>query len=243
MTLIVGMYYENKKGALIASDSRMTKECHYNLIRKIFGVENIIIAVAGIVCINKQLVKNIESILGDEEDIEKVLEKAQIKIYEDYMLGENPRLCEHEMSQGLCGFYTDHPEIFRFFSQLTEPVENFSAVGQEDDDTENFLKKFYREDITKEKAMELAVYSIIEASKNNVSVDDNPQIAIIGEGGCKILNYEENGNFTIQKPEILQIKKKINEISNYNEIAFDILLHGKKDVKDKLTSILKEYEK
>lgn len=243
MTLILGMYYNNKKGALIATDSRVTEGCSYKTIDKIEQIEDIIIACAGLVSAREELVENVKLNIESEKNIRKRIQNAQQRLYIEFMSGEEPRLEEEDMPEGFFGFYNNFkhfPKIFRFYNRALISIKDFEAVGQGDTESNNFLKKYYSLDVPKEEAMELAVYSIIEAARNNNGVDDNPQIALIDKEGCKILNYDGNGKFNLNNPEILEIKEKMNALYNHQKKTLDVLFGEDRDKKEKLIDFLRK---
>lgn len=240
MTLLVGMYYDDKKGAVIATDSRIIKNPEYRLGRKINQAENFIIADSGLSWVGSELFEKVRLIMEMQKDIptKEIIDQIQNEIYKKYGTGEEPRLMEEELSQGIFIVYLNQPELFRFYERVIEPIDDFIAVGQEDDSVEGFLQKFYKNNITKEKAIKLAVYSIAEVSKYNINVDNNPQIALMDYNGCRILNWDKNRNIDFQKPEILRIKKKVNEIDKFQKKSFEILLGEDQEKKDKLIRLL-----
>ncbi len=243
MTLLVGMYYDDKKGALIATDSREIKGSRYKTVSKIDKIEEMIIACAGSVAAGEELVENIKLNFESEKNIRKRIQNAQQKLYDDHMSGEEPRIEKTEMPEGLFGFYDSYEvynptKVFRFHDRILESVTDFEAVGQGGDSTEDFLKRYYSLDISKEQAMGLAIFCIIEAARNNDGVDDNPQISLIDKGGCRILNCDKNGNFCLSNKEISQIKEKMNGIYDYQRKTFEILLGEDKEKKDKLRGLL-----
>jgi hypothetical protein len=243
MTLVVGMYYNNKEGAVIASDSKVVWGNNYRTGQKVFNLENLIISSCGDLYLRDELIQNARLMLNVRKDIsaKDIIQQIQIELHQKYKVGENPILEENEeLSEGLCGSYTDHPEIFHFLERVIEPIDDFIAIGQGYESALNFFKEYYKQNSSKEWAIKLSVYSIVESARNNYGVDDNPQIALINNEGCKILNYDGEGNFNFIEPAILDIKNEINGMNKYQRKTFETLLGDNKEKKDKLVNFLKK---
>jgi 20S proteasome alpha/beta subunit len=248
MTLLIGMYYNNKKGALIASDSRLSKDKYFSVSRKIFDIENIVIAVSGYAWIGDEFLEELRlSITGDEDikQLKKIILDSQVEVFNSYK--EAMELDKDDDKEdgklgGIFGFYSDKPEIFEIGEGFFEGIDNFCVGGSGDENSLGFIKRGYKPDISKEQAINLAVYAIFKTSEVNRDIDDKPQIAFIENEGYKILNYDKEGKFIFDKPEILHIKEKIKKIDKYYDKAFDILSGGDSKAKKGLTKLLDEYK-
>jgi 20S proteasome alpha/beta subunit len=238
VTTLIGMYYEKRKGALIVSDSRVfIGDDNYRKEQKIYEYNKNIIARCGLVCYHDELIdlisQKLKDIKGDQ--IKKVINNAQIKLFNKYT-SENSST-DFEL-KGIFGFYSDKPELYKFSSKYIEVITPFTVVGN-DEGGSNFLKWAFQEDLTKKQAIELATYLIINCAENNSAVDDNPQIAIIEEQGCQILNYDKKNEFRFDIPEILRIKKKMYKINSQYKEMFNKVWKGEEKIKKPLEKLLK----
>jgi len=237
MTVIIGMYYDDKNGALIASDSRRNWGSYYDLVKKVDEVERVIIATSGTICVSNELKENLKKDLKTTKrtkDIKKIVKKNLKKL-----VGS-----KNEMDlEGIFGFYENRPEIFCFYEDGDiELIDDFDTKGCGWTEVHKILKNNYRSNISKKEGIELAIYSILESSKDNKEVDDNPQICLIENKKYKIINYDRNGNFNFYKSKILKVKNRIIRISEQYQTAFDILWRGDKKTKNKLIKILNDYK-
>lgn len=230
MTLIIGMYYDNKKGALIASDSREVLGSTYGLVKKITLKEDLVFSIAGWEIIEEgffdkfnQINKKNSRGKKDIELKEKIRETIK-KLGEDYE--DNPiNKKRFEKMSGLFGFYQSlNPEIYTLSSNGVEPLEEFRTLGKGNELAQYLLGKIYHPEMSQEHAINVAVYSILETSSMYTGVDNNPQIALIDKKGIRILNYTEKGIPDFQNPEILKIKRKIEQISKRSRKYLDGLL-------------------
>lgn len=244
MTLIVGMYYDNKKGAIIASDSQATKGTNSDLIRKISKVNGTIVACCGSLFLTDALKDYLGGFLEDAEsefEIRNAIEQAQ-KFLADHYVEENEVADLDSLPTGIYGFCTEgKPKIYRFFGGVTEGVDNFIAEGNEYDAGEIILRECYDKRISEKEAIDLAVYSIMGIAKNNVCIDENIQIAVIKKNGWEIWNENEEGDFNYKLPKILRIKKRMNEIYEKQKRVLEILLRGDKEDKIKLNNLFNKY--
>ena len=88
--------------------------------------------------------------------------------------------------------------------------------------------------------MEIGVHAIIQTSRVDSVVDDNPQIAMIEGNACEILNVND-GELDLQNPQISDLKMKINGIAEKQATVFNLMLDGPEEVKRKLDEVLEEY--
>lgn len=248
MTLIIGMYYDNKKGAVIAVDSRVHNERGENwLEKKIFNMNGIIMANAGYMSISKELVKIIHPKLeniDNSSEINRIIQKEYKELVDHYSKKENSILEGEELVGGIFGVYTNKPELYALNSNAyIEWIDNFAAVGMEKENVRKILKENHKEYISRQKAVELAIYCMHEASENNFYVDNNPQIALIEEDLTGIINEDEDENFDFHNPHISAIKNRMKKLSEDRKTAFDILFYGDKEWKKDLVRVLKNEHK
>ena len=242
MTLIIGMYYNNKKGALIASDSRVLEG--FNIIpstQKLFKIQNSIFAFTGTLYLRDELIEELEK-LGDGSAREKVQE-VYLEKREKYLSGDNPKLKKKDFScETMLSFYKDgiiHLINVNNFGVMEPFYKGFSAIGQ-NDYANIILNEIYQERITKQQAINSSIYCIAETAKINGGVDNDIQLALIEKNECKILNLDKKGKFNFQKPEFEEIKKKLEGIYSLHTDILRDLLNGREEDKSKLEKLLKE---
>jgi 20S proteasome alpha/beta subunit len=142
------------------------------------------------------------------------------------MVGEKPRLY-HVHQNG-------YAELIR---------EGFRCLGDGSRHAHNIIKTLYKPSISKERAMEIGIHAVIQTSKVDSVVDDNPQIAIIEQVNSKLLNLDDDGQFKIFNSEIARIKERINGIEEKRSLVFELLLDGSEDIKKKFLEVIEEYKK
>ena len=249
MTLLVGMYYNNKKGALIASDSRVLEG--YTIVEqseKIINFEKVLIALSGTASFSDEIVeelaKNLKTTEEDKE-IRTAIQKAYASIRNIYLDGEKPLISEKEFDcTGMFGFYNNKPKLFEVDEKgmIQQAYSEFIVNGQEVSYAKGILRKLYKKEISKQQAIQSAIYVITEISQFNVGVDNDVQIATIEEEGTKILNYDNGGELIFKKPEFKKIEKRMKSAAEFQKIALNILVNGKREDKNKLEKLLKEIQ-
>ncbi|MEK6827470.1 MAG: hypothetical protein AABX99_03235 [Nanoarchaeota archaeon] len=242
MTLVIGMYYDNKKGALIATDSRMVADFEiFPPVQKIFKIENSVFAFAGVVSLRDEIIENLRSRLKDEEVREKILE-IYTEIRDKYTTGDNPAFTKNGfLCQTMFSFYKeDRPYLAATDDKgIIDPFYNgFATMGQ-DGYVKIILRQIYQESLSKQQAINIAAYSISETAKINSGVDENIQLAIIDEKGTNIFNYE-NGKFNFQRPEFEEVKKRMKSAAEWQRIALNTLVNGKEEDRSRLEKLLGE---
>lgn len=242
MTLVIGMYYNNRKGALIASDSRVVEDHDiFPKTQKIFKINNFVFGFAGTLYLRDEIIEELKKI-EDESPREKIQE-AYIEKIEKYTLGDNPLLRKSEFScETLFNFYTqDCPHLVHVDDKgILEPLyRGFAAIGQPDY-TNVVLREIYQDKITKQQAINTAIYCINETAKINGGVDDHVQIALIEKNESRILNLDKRGKFNFEKPEFEEIKKRLTGVSSLQSNVLNILINGKEEDKNKLERLLNE---
>ena len=250
MTLIIGMYYNNKKGALIASESRITEG--FNVLRlteKIAKVRGVLLSLSGLAYLSDAIIEELEENLEDEnesKEIRKIIQEAYATVKETYCSKENEILSPKKFCcNGMFGFWGDKPELYEVTDKgrISPLYDLFTANGQEESYVEGILRTIYKENLSKEQAIQTAAYCLVEVSKFNVGIDDNIQIATIEDGESKILNYDKDGTFNFRKPEIVKKRNIAKSIAKQQKIALDILLNGNEKSKGKLEKLLNELKR
>lgn len=247
MTILIGMNYENKKGALIVSDSRMSIGTNYYSVKKVEDINKVFIATAGYMAFGDELKEYVKEFSSKNKNLmkenkSKIIREAIQKIHKQVVGGdEEEEESKYENKcEGILGFYTNKPEIYNFSEgSLINRIRTFRAVGATEDMTEGILNKFYQPNITRQQAIDLSVYCIMESSKNNLCVDDIPQIAIIEKRGCRILNDSKESEQFYDSPYILEVKKRMSDFSEKQKVLFDILTSENEEKKNKLSKILR----
>lgn len=246
MTLVMGIWYEDKKSALIASDSRMTMGEEYYQIRKVEEVNGLIIATAGDVSLGDGLKDNVQNSLKEfknnppqELQTRKMLEI----IRESHKKIARPDSEDDEeldyTCEGIFGFNLSQPKIYQITNESTVyRIDEFIAIGAGREIAQGILKKFYNPRMNSREAMDLLVYCILEVSNNNLYVDDTPQIAFIEKDGWKILNLNSEGKFMYEVPEILESKKRMKEFSESQKNFLKIIAGNDDKKKNELERIL-----
>lgn len=98
-------------------------------------------------------------------------------------------------------------------------------------------------DITKERAIETGIHVLIQTASIDAVVDDNPQVAIIENGNCKIMNYDENNSkFSIVTPELFFTKEKVEGIADKQTAVFELLLDDSEELKKEFLDLLDKYK-
>jgi 20S proteasome alpha/beta subunit len=245
MTLTLGMYYNNERGALIASDSRGLRE--YEIERptqKIFKINNTILSFSGTVFLRDGLLEKLAQ-KSKEEKMRDAIVEAYSEMIEYYTAGENPLIKKKKFEcDGVLGFWEqDKPKLFCVDSKgIFNEICEFEARGQGWNHASKILRGAYKKDISKEEAIQMAVYCIIESSKYNCTVDDVPQIALIEKKRCTILNQNKQGEFIFENAKIMEIKKRMETTFHQHQTALQILLGKNKNAKEGLIKILEEFE-
>jgi 20S proteasome alpha/beta subunit len=244
------MYYNRGKGAVIASDSRVMLGSDYSTAQKIFEImDGVFFSASGLSGIIDELIETIKGAVEAGEirnlmELRRTLEQQVRELFYWYKNTEKPSFSKDEvLIEGILGgVHNGRPRLFIVHEYgYAEPYNSgFRAIGDGSRHAYNMLRNLYKEDISKERAMEIAVYAIIQTSKIDSVVDDNPQIAIIEAEVSKFLNAEQN-NFVLSTPEIKKIKQRINGIEENRSLVFEVLLDGPEDIKKELNEVLEKY--
>jgi len=251
VTLIIGMYYAKGEGAVIVCDSRLVRGPDYTTEQKLFHItKDSAISSSGLSGTTLELLENVKEKINtdicDIKILKKIIQDEALKIVYQYKLSDMPTFSKDEtLFDGIVGgFEKERPRLYHLGEPgYMEPMNRSYSVGDGSRHATSIIETLYRPAISKDRAIEIAVHSIIQTSKLDTVVDANPQIAIFEKGRCEILNYSEEGDFLFDKPEILEIKNKINGIAEKQSKVFDFMLDGSEEVKKQLIDLLSEYDR
>jgi len=247
MTLILGTYYNNNNGILIASESRAVRK--YDIMpfsRKITQINEIILSLSGVVSLIEEITEGIEEQIGKKSEtstIREIIHQVYSEKREFYTSGDNPTIEKKKFQcSGLIGFFNDKPELFHVsdsgvLSSLQD--DKLMAVGQKQEYAEGIIRDLYWDGINQEQAIKLAVYTLNEVSKKNGGVDNRVQIATIEEGKIKILNLEEEKEFDFEKFNPVIEKMESERTASLQRVAFHTLMFGEEKTRKDLETLLK----
>ena len=248
MTLLVGMYYDNKKGALIASDSRCLSGYDLNSpLQKIFQIQGVTFAFTGTVHMRDELLIELTQKMIDktsQTEIHKAVQEAYNLRRTWYLGGENPLLNKEKKfsCSGLFGFYSDEPKLFTVDDRgMIQSSNLVQSDGQKPEYALELLKSLYWNNISKEQAINSVVHVINEVSKRNSGVDNQVQIATIEKEGSQILNYN-NGDLDFGKffPIIEELESA--HTAESQRLALHILLNGQSKYRSRLENLLSRFK-
>jgi 20S proteasome alpha/beta subunit len=253
------MYYDKGKGAVIISDSRLQIGTDYYTLQKIFEIhEGIVFSSSGYSGIRDELIENFRSGMKQSRktkteelspaDIVRYIGQLQNELYYRYKMGERPLFpSDDTILEAITGYiHEGKPKLCLLFeSGFVEMIRDppFRAIGDGSRHANSILKRLYNSRLSKERAIEIGIHAIIQTSKIDAVVDDNPQIATIEPNGCRLWNIEKSGDFNVSTEEILKIKRKINGVGEKQDVLFNLLLDGSEDIIKKFNELIAEYEK
>jgi 20S proteasome alpha/beta subunit len=257
VTLIIGMYYAQGNGAVIVSDSRMVRGPDYTTERKLFEItSDSALATSGLSGVSFELLENVrlkaKTSTCDIITLKRIIENEALELCYRYKLSETPTFRREEiLFDGIVGgFHEAKPRLYHLAEPGYMEILNHShSVGDGSRHATQIIETLFRPDISKDRAIEIAVHALIQTSRLDTVVDSNPQIAVFEEEKCEILNYSEcddngvNKAFLFDKPEISAIKNKINGIAEKQTKIFDLMLDGSDDLKKRLIDLLGEYDR
>lgn len=255
-TCIIGMYYNNGKGAVVISDSRIMIGSDYSHTQKLFDVgrEGTVFAAAGFTGIAEKLIPNVANRIArtrqiSPNEIVNLFEDEMAELHNRYKMTRPYRFgTEEELLCGIIGFLDDAtPRLHCLYENgYAEAIREFHSVGHGDRHARNILRTLYTPSLSKDRALQIGVHALMEVAKIDAMVDDVPQVAVIEDGisksGVRILNCCPDDEFRFECPEVEQIKKKLEGIEGKRTQVFHLLLDGTEDAKRKLDEVLKEYD-
>lgn len=254
-TLIIGMYYCNCNGAIIISDSRMMFGPDYSTEQKVFEIiEGVFFSTSGLAGVRDDLISIVqakanENNITDLEGLRRLFESEVKDLYYWYQSPPSGRASfptDETLVDGILGgLIAQKPKLYNVHQNgYAEPIrEGFRSVGDGSRHAHNIIKSLYKPSITRERAMEIGIHAIILTSKVDSVVDDNPQIAIIERDSLRLLNMNDNGEFSVENEEIARLKQKINGIEEKRSTVFELLLDGSEEIKKKFSDVIEEYTK
>lgn len=254
-TLIIGMYYGNCNGSIIVSDSRMMFGPDYSTEQKIFEiVDDVFFSTSGLAGVRDDLIHIVQEKASERnirglEGLRRLFESEVKDLWYWYQSPASGRASfspDETLIDGILGgLVNGEPKLYDVHQNgFAEPIrEGFRCVGDGSRHAHNIVKSLYKADITRERAMEIGIHAIIQTSKVDSVVDDNPQIAIIERDNSRLLNINDNGEFSIHNQEITRLKQKINGIEEKRSMVFELLLDGSEEIKKKFLDVIEEYTK
>ena len=260
-TLIIGMYYNRGRGAVIISDSRLQIGTDYYTVRKIFEItEGLIFSASGYSGIADELIETVQNRIRTLQavrtetealslyDIVRLAGDTESEIFYRYKMGERPIFrSDDTILEAIIGYVLEKtPRLYLlhesgFPERIRDPP--FRAIGDGSRHANSILKRLYNPRLSKERAIEIGVHAIIQTSKIDAVVDDNPQVATIEEDGCTLWNIEQNGDFNASNEQIVNIKEKINGVGEKQDILFNLLLDGPDELATSFNKLVEEYQR
>lgn len=253
------MYYDKGKGAIIISDSRLQIGTDYYTLQKIFEIhEGVVFSSSGYSGIRDELIETFRSGMKQSRkteteklsltDIVRYIGQIQNELYYRYKMGERPFFrSDDTILESITGYiHEGKPKLCLlhesgFVEMIRDPP--FRAIGDGSRHANSILKRLYDSRLSKERAIEIGVHTIIQTAKIDAVVDASPQIATIEANGCKLWNIEKNGDFNVSTDEIVKIKEKLNGVGEKQDILFNLLLDGSKDIVEKFNKLITEHKK
>jgi 20S proteasome alpha/beta subunit len=254
-TLIIGMYYCNCDGAIIISDSRMMFGPDFSTEQKVFKIiEGVFFSTSGLAGVRDDLISIVqgkanENNIRDLEGLRRLFESEVKDLYYWYQSPPSGRAsfpADETLVDGILGgLFANKPKLYHVHQTgYAEPIrEGFRSVGDGYRHAHNIIKSLYKPNITRERAMEIGIHAIIQTSKVDSVVDGYPQIAIIERDNLRLLNMNDNGEFSVENQEIARLKQKINGIEEKRSTVFELLLDGAEEIKKKFSDVIEEYRK
>jgi 20S proteasome alpha/beta subunit len=244
------MYYNNMNGAIVVSDSRLLRGYDYTVDQKIFEIvkDQVVFSAAGMSGISDQLICGVQDRLRGNESFEgvvKTIEDVTSDLWYRYKNPNQPRFGPNDvLVDGIIGGVVNRqPKLYHLIENgFAEPISNFLPVGDGARHADNLVKNLYNPSIPKMRAMQICIHALIQTARIDTAVDDNPQVAIIEDRHCALLNLDESGNFSVNNSQLAEIKTKINGIAGKQAKTFHLCLDGNDEQKRKLDEILKDYE-
>lgn len=240
MTIIVGMYYDNGDGAIVAADSRTMRGGDYSIDQKLHRVEDCaIFASAGLAGMVEKLIPKVEETRNRtrqwlSSEILNIFEDEMAKLNERYKMTRPYRFpMDESLLQAIIGLIDDKkPKLYTLYDNgYGEIIHDNHAVGHGARHAKNILRTLYRHDITKERAIEIAVHILTEVAEVDALVDSNPQIATLevdekGNTKIEVLNEDNNGKFQIISDYVKPIRDKVQGIEQKRAEIFHDVLDG-----------------
>lgn len=94
-----------------------------------------------------------------------------------------------------------------------------------------------------EQAIELGVHTIVQISKVDAVVDDNPQVAILRINQIEIINFDiAKDDFLIPHPKLEDVKKKVNGIEETRAKLFRLMMSNNESLKNDFKRTIEKYK-
>lgn len=251
MTCIIGMYCDKRKNAIIISDSREMQGYDFILKRKIYKInENVVYAGSGYTGMSIELRDNVENRMRiegitDNSETIKTIGDEMFKLRTYYKHPDAPRFSQDEvLINAILGTYIQNkPKLYCLHENgWAEPTEEkFRAVGDGWRFANQILTSLYREDLTVKQAIQLGIHCMVQISRLDSVVDDNPQVAILQNNEINIMNIR-NGEFIMEHPDLMEMKNKINGIEDYRTKVFRLMMSNDDILKTEFKSLIEKYK-
>ena len=182
----------SKDGVVLASERRYTYGNYVisKNVKKVFQItENIGAACAGMVGDMQVLVKNIQALIrlreletGKKSRTNSVAKLMSVIMFENRLY---PLL-----TQVIVGGVSDSPEIYALDPLGSVLPDKYIAIGSGEEIAIGVIENDYRDDITTEEAVDLAIRAIKSAIKRDAASGDGVDMLIIRKNGSELKSIE-----------------------------------------------------
>lgn len=253
MTCIIGMVYDQGRGALIISDSRIMRGGDYATEQKVFVMDNVAFASSGYSGMAEKLRDNFEAARRTSRQIlpkesVAILEDEMAKLYERYKTTRPYRFSSDDtLLTGMLGFVEDEtPKLYCLHENgYAEGVHSFLAIGHGARHALNVIKALYDSKIKQQRALEVAIHALVQVSEVDAMVDRWPQVAILekgkGEDGIEFLNGAGT-DFAIDCPAIAKITRRLVGLEERRTKLFHELLDGQVEIIETPEAVKEEHD-
>ena len=251
MTCIIGMYCDKGENAIIISDSREMQGNDFIRKRKIYKImENVVYAGSGYTGMSIELRNNVENRMNtegitDNSIIIKIIGEEMWKLWTYYKHPDAPRFSQDDvLIDAILGSYIHGKTKLYCLHEngWAEPTEEkFRATGDGWRFANQILNSLYKEDLTIMQAIQLGIHCMVQISRLDSVVDDNPQVAILENNEINIMNIR-NGEFIMEHPELMEMKNKINGIEEYRTKVFRLMMSNDDTLKTEFKGIIEKYK-
>jgi len=245
VTIIVGMYYNCKQGAIVVADSRAMRGGDYSQDQKLFKVsDDVLFASSGLSGMVEKLLPSVEKTRLSTRrfltsEILEIFEDEMAKLNERYKYTRPYRFSTNEtLLRAIIGLIDENkPKLYTLYDNgYGEIIRDYHAVGHGARHAQNILRTLYKPDVTKDRAIEIAVHVLSEVAEVDAMVDAYPQVGILELDGDKatvtVLNEDEGGEFNILASYAEPIKGRVKGIEQKRAEIFHAVLDGKINIDD-----------
>jgi len=182
----------SKDGVVLASERRYTYGNYVisKNVKKVFQItENVGAACAGMVGDMQVLVKNIQALIrireletGKKSRTNSVAKLMSVIMFENRLY---PLL-----TQVIVGGVSDSPEIYALDPLGSVLPDKYIAIGSGEEIAIGVIENDYRDDITTEEAVDLAIRAIKSAIKRDAASGDGVDMLIIRKNGSELKSID-----------------------------------------------------